>query len=208
MPQSKSSLLWTLGIVSATLLIMFLGLQLLQSKSGGKPAVTIADPSNLPGLQTGEAPWKAELANLSARLKAIGLPALSAEGTVLHIHQHLDIFANGNPVPVPAGIGINPLAGFISPIHVHDTSGIIHVESPIQQTFTLGEVFDVWGVRLTKDCVGGYCSSATSTLKIYANGTLYPGDPRLLPLTQHEEIMVVYGATPATLPTYAFPPGY
>ena len=208
MPLSKSSIFWTIGIVGTTVLIMFLGLQILQSKAGGKPAETIADPSNLPGLQTGDAPWKAELTNLAARLQAIGLPALSAEGSVLHIHQHLDIFVNGQPVPVPALIGINQAAGFISPIHVHDTSGIIHVESPIQQTFTLGQFFDIWGVRLTKDCVGGYCATATSTLKVYANGTLYQGDPRVLSLTEHEEIVVVYGAMPATLPTYTFPSGY
>ena len=208
MPLSKSSIFWTIGIVGATALIMFLGLQILQNKSGGKPAETIADPSSLPGLQTGDAPWKAELANLAARLKLIGLPALSAEGSVLHIHQHLDIFINGQPVAIPALIGINQAAGFISPIHVHDTSGIIHVESPIQQTFTLGQFFDIWGVRLTNDCVGGYCASATSTLKVYANGTLYGGDPRMLPLTEHEEIVVVYGAMPATLPTYTFPSGY
>ena len=208
MPLSKSSIFWTIGIVGTTVLIMFLGLQILQSNAGGKPAETIADPSNLPGLQTGDTPWKAELTNLAARLQAIGLPALSAEGSVLHIHQHLDIFVNGQPVPVPALIGINQAAGFISPIHVHDTSGIIHVESPIQQTFTLGQFFDIWGVRLTKDCVGGYCATATSTLKVYANGTLYQGDPRVLPLTEHEEIVVVYGATPATLPTYTFPAGY
>jgi hypothetical protein len=32
-------------------------------------------------------------------------------------------------VPVPAGIGIDPAVGF-APLHTHDASGVIHVESP------------------------------------------------------------------------------
>src|SRR5438132_7158269 len=114
--------------------------------------------ANLPGLQTGEAPWLAEIPNLLARLKAINLPALYEEGNVLHIHQHLDIFVNGKPVTVPADIGINYIAKFISPLHTHDAAGIIHVESDEVRDFTLGQFFDVWGVRFTKDCIGGYCA--------------------------------------------------
>jgi hypothetical protein len=65
---------------------------------------------------------------------------------VAHIHQHLDIYVDGRKVPVPALIGIDPAAGF-APLHVHDTSGVIHVESPTVRSYTLGEFFAVWGVR-------------------------------------------------------------
>jgi hypothetical protein len=34
-----------------------------------------------------------------------------------------------------------------SPLHTHDTSGIIHVESPTVRSFTLGEFVDLWGGR-------------------------------------------------------------
>jgi len=46
----------------------------------------------LSGIQTGNAPWPVELDHRQERLSVIGLPALSEEGMVLHIHQHLDIF--------------------------------------------------------------------------------------------------------------------
>ncbi len=179
---------------------------------GTKSAATIStDPNNLPGIETGNAPWPAEIPHLRERLHAIGLPPLGSEGTTLHIHQHLDLVIDGKPVAIPAGIGINQAANFISDIHVHDTTGVIHVESPTVQTFTLGQFFDIWGVRFTKDCVGGYCGSATSTVRVYVNGTLVPGDPRSLVLAAHQEIVVVYGTEkdmPKVIPSsYSFPPG-
>jgi hypothetical protein len=175
-----------------------------------KPTTNI-NPNNLPGIQTGNAPWPVELNHLRERLSAIGLPALSEEGTVLHIHQHLDIFIEGKPISVPAGIGINEAAGFISPIHTHDDTAIIHVESPTIQTFTLGQFFDIWGVRFTDQCIGGYCSQGDKTLKVFVNGNLFNGDPRQIELQQHQEIVATYGtskdlANPIPS-TYVFPAG-
>jgi hypothetical protein len=172
---------------------------------------TVADNSTLPGIQSGNAPWAVELTNLKARLAADGLPALAAEGTALHIHQHLDILVNGAPVAVPQGIGVNEAAAFISPIHVHDTTGVVHVESPVVKTFTLGQVFDVWGVRFSATCIGGYCADATHMLHVWADGKAYDGNPRLLPLTSHEEIVVFYGTEeqiPKDVPaSFTFEPG-
>jgi len=176
-----------------------------------KPATTITDPSALPGIQTGDAPWQPELSRLQERLQAIGLPALPAEAFALHIHQHLDLFVDGKMVVVPAGIGINQAEGFISTIHTHDETGVIHVESPTVETFTLGQFFDIWGVRFTASCIGSYCADDTNSLKVYSNGTLYTGDPRMLPLSAHEEIVIVYGTNaqaPKTISsTYVFPAG-
>lgn len=164
-------------------------------------------------LSTSEAPWPPELTNLKARLGNVDLPALMQEGDALHIHQHLDIVVHGQTVGVPANIGIHVAAPkFIAPIHTHDTAGIVHVESPTVQKFTLGEFFTIWGVRLTDACMGGYCTDATNTLAVYVNGERYQGDPRTLELTNHQEIAIIYG-TPSEMPTstpstYAFPAGY
>jgi hypothetical protein len=140
-------------------------------------------------------------------LQVLGLPALSQEGTVLHIHQHIDIFVDGNATVVPAGIGINP-NNFISPIHTHDTSGVIHVESPTREDFTLGQFFAVWGVRFTPKRVGGYVSSASRPIRFYVGGTRVTSDPRDIVLSSHQEIAVVVGASPGHVPSsYAFPAG-
>jgi len=176
--------------------------------SAGPPSVP---PDRLPGLLVSPAPWGANVRLLRQRLAAIGLPALAVEGNALHIHQHLDIYVNGRRVPLPAGIGIDELDGFISPLHTHDTSGVIHVESPKVETFTLGQFFAVWGVRLTPRCLGGYCSKGTSAVRVYAGGRRISGDPRRLPLAAHQEIVVTYGAQgrlPKPVPSrYDFPLG-
>ncbi len=177
----------------------------------GKPAALITDPNNLPGIETGDVPWIPEMQNLRVRLTDIGLPALSSEGSVLHIHQHLDLSINGVPVTVPADIGDAQAYGFIAPVHTHDTSGIIHVESNTVRDFTLGQFFEIWGVRFTASCIGGYCADAGHTLTVYADGAPVPGDPRDLVLKAHEEIAVVYGAassTPTVPSAYSFAPGY
>ena len=201
---------WWVGSIIIVIVLIF---SISKLFSGTPTAVqTISDPSTLPGLETGTVPWAPEIDHLAARLKAIGLPALPQEGTAMHIHQHLDIFIHGATVPVPADIGINANAGFISPIHTHDGTGIMHVESPTVTTYTLGQFFDIWGVKFTAQCIGGYCNNSTNNLKVYVNGSLYAGDPRQIVLQNHEEIAIVYGTAkemPNPVPgTYAFPAGY
>lgn len=166
---------------------------------------------NLVDLQTGPAPWQANNAadSLKARLTAIGLPALTAEGEVLHIHQHLDVFVNGQKLEIPADIGI--ASGFISPVHVHDTGGVIHIESPTKQDFFLGQLFAVWGVNLDVNLIGGYKADDTNKLHVYVNGQLYSGNPRDLKLEAHQEIAVTFG-TDSQLPnpipsSFTFPTG-
>ncbi|HEX3455208.1 MAG TPA: hypothetical protein VHS03_11320, partial [Gaiellaceae bacterium] len=114
----------------------------------------------LPGTMIGKAPWGANDGRyLKQRLQDIGLHALPAEGTKLHIHAHLYVVVNGKIYPVPALIGINVQQRFIAELHTHDVTGIIHVESPTIRTFTLGEFFDVWGLRFSSRCLGAYCAA-------------------------------------------------
>jgi hypothetical protein len=172
-------------------------------------------PPHLSGLQVGVAPWPAEWPHLAQRLRAIGLPALSAEGEVVHIHQHLDVRVHRRRVVVPAGVGFgigrDGEVHFIAPVHTHATDGIIHVESPIERQFTLGDVFDVWGVRFSATCLGGYCARGGDRLRVFVNGRLVTGDPRAVTLISHEEIVVAFGRQdelPASLPaSFAFADG-
>jgi hypothetical protein len=174
-------------------------------------ALGFARQSPLPRLQTGPPPWPPERVQLLARLRAIGIPALTAEGQVIHIHQHLDVVVAGKRVVVPAAIGFDAQLRFLSPIHTHDATGIIHVESPTVRSFTLGDVFDVWGVRFSRTCIGGECAGHGRELRVYVNGKLVQGDPTAVVLKSHQEIVVAYG-TPKQLPqhvpsSYKFPSG-
>jgi hypothetical protein len=205
------------GIVLAS--IVFVALKQLGPTSSGEAARTVATtsptvaPSALAGIQTGNAPWSAgnDPTDLRARLAKIDLPALPQEATVLHIHQHLEIFVNGKPVEVPGEIGISQDQTFISPLHTHDTSGIVHVEAPAQRDFTLGEFFDVWGVQLTPTCIGGYCNEGDAKLVVYVNGHEVNGDPGLILLRSHDEIVITFGThaqLPSPIPSsFKFPVG-
>jgi hypothetical protein len=187
----------TLSSVKLSALIACLVLAIAMLVDNGESAQSDSSAARLPGLQTGPAPWLPDVDNLLARLKAINLPALYEEGDALHIHQHLDILINGKPVTVPPGIGINPIARFISALHTHDVSGIMHVESDVKRDFTLGQFFDVWGVRFSKSCIGGYCAKGADTLRVFVNGKPVGNDPRNLVLRDHQEIAVVYGPAAA-----------
>lgn len=171
-----------------------------------------ASPKIPSPLQTGPAPWPPDTKHLREHLADIGLPALASEGVALHTHQHLDIFINNQAVTIPARIGIGPDNSFISPIHTHDTTGFIHVESPTVTTYTLGQFFDIWGVRFSDTCLGGYCHNSSQTLSLYSNGRKIQNNFRSLTLSAHQEIVLIYGtsaALPSPIPTgYIFPPDY
>lgn len=144
------------------------------------------------------------------------------EHLTFHVHSHLDIFLNGARVTVPAGIGINihdpgvhksgsgnSLAyGYIkrckqrciSPLHTHDTTGILHTETATVTPNHLGQFFTEWGVRLTPSCVARYCRPTTS-IAIYVNGKPFQADPRALLLSNHREIAIVIGKPPSQIPS-------
>jgi hypothetical protein len=176
------------------------------SSSGAKASLgpsfdTIA---SLPGAQKGGPPWNAGADNLQQRLKAIGLSPLPVEGTVVHIHQHLDVYVNGRHVTVPALIGIGPGGSFFSPLHTHDPTGILHVESPTESSFSLGQFFAVWGVPLSANGIG----NLKGRVRAWVNGKPLSADPTRIVLAPHQEIVLAYGGAPKKIPsTYSFPQG-
>jgi len=159
------------------------------------------------------------------RTVAAGLKPQPKEFLTHHVHAHLDVFVDGQRVTVPAGIGIQindpavrkgqgpdgsmSYGGIqlcndpcISPLHTHDTSGILHTESASSQPNTLGEFFTEWGVPLDASCVATYCSPATK-IAIYLDGEPFTGDPRTIELTDRREIAIVIGTPPARIPRSA-----
>jgi hypothetical protein len=149
-----------------------------------------ASPAALPGVLTTDAPWPANAERSAARADALGLPP---EGTTMHEHANVQIFVNGRQEPVPTDIGINLDAGTGQSIHTHDDTGTVHLESSQARTFTLGEFFGVWGVRLTASCVGGYCNDGQNQLGVYVNGEQQTGDPRDVALEDQSVIVVTFG---------------
>jgi len=130
-------------------------------------------------------------------------PPTQSEGMAMHIHVRLSISIEGRNFAVPSDVGINRelwidhgLDGFnpegMSPLHTHDNSGTIHVESTIVRNYTLGEFFDVWGVRFDDRCISDYCSNDDLALRTYVNGNQI-SDPRDYVLSDGDELLVELG---------------
>jgi hypothetical protein len=82
---------------------------------------------------------------------------------IMHFHPRLNLMIDGKPATVPSQIGIDPslwkdhsldqygmqamtngMSG-MAPLHTHDATGIIHVESSIIRNYTLGDFLTIWG---------------------------------------------------------------
>jgi hypothetical protein len=155
-------------------------------------------------------PWP-NAADPSAAILAAGLHTAGSEGTAEHYHAHLDVIVDGLPVTVTSQIGIDNTARQISPLHTHDATGLIHIESPtIGQPYYLGQLFREWNVALTANQLGGLHTDASDTLTAYVDGKPFAGDPASIRLISHQEITLVYGtaAQHPTIPaSYHFPAG-
>jgi hypothetical protein len=192
------------------------------SATGSTPKLKLASVSSLGTLGAAPAPGPngpegvpiphaAPLAGTSTSAQGQHVDGISCqtnEQVLFHIHAHLTIFVNGTPRQVPAAIGIpgaraqnTPTGPFIGSgtcfywLHTHAADGIIHTESPIHRTYTLGNFFDEWGQPLGPDQAG----PAKGHVTVLFNGKLYQGNPRDVPLLAHAQIQLEVG-TPLVAP--------
>ncbi len=205
-----------IAVVGITLAVTSGGGGTTASTAAGHPALKLAPLTTLGTLQAAPAPGPAgpegvpipaaaPLAGLSTAATGQpvdGISCQTSEQTLFHIHAHLTIFVNGAPRQVPAAIGIPGAQGQNTPqgtfigsgscfywLHTHAADGIIHIESPVQRTYTLGEVFNEWGQPLSAHQVG----PATGTVTALYNGQVYRGNPQDIPLNAHAQIQLDVG---------------
>lgn len=180
-----------------------------------KPAPS-PGPLGPEGVPVPAGPALASTATAATGQPVDGISCETSEQTLFHIHAHLTIFVNGSARQVPAAIGIpgaqaqNTAQGpFIASgtcfywLHTHAADGIIHIESPVHRTYTLGNFFDIWGQPLGTDRVG----PATGHVVALYNGQVYQGNPRDIPLNAHAQIQLMVD-TPLIAPgQITFPSG-
>jgi hypothetical protein len=145
------------------------------------------------------------------------ISAAAAEQLAFHIHAHLTVFVGGAPRQIPYGVGIapplevqpRPAAQFALGgaaffwLHTHAADGIIHIESPIVRTYTLGDFFDIWHEPLGPQRVG----PATGRVTAFFDGRHCLGNPRDIPLLAHAQIQLDVGRVLVAPESIAFPPG-
>jgi hypothetical protein len=113
------------------------------------------------------------------------------EQVAYHVHAHLSMYINGQQVQIPQGLGIASDQSCYYWLHTHDTTGVIHIESPTQQTFKLGTFFKEWN-DVFPQLQYPVQLSDTAGWKVYVNGKLYNGDFHNIDLTAHELITMKY----------------
>ncbi len=139
--------------------------------------------------------------NKSAPVTTIqGVECDPVEGTVFHIHAHLDVIVDGKSATIPAGIGIKPNECLYW-LHTHNTSGVIHIESPQQMTFTLNQFVQVWDNTPGISPKLAELTNGDENLKVFVNGTEVKGGFDKIQLHAHDEIVIVSGNVPPSIPT-------
>jgi hypothetical protein len=131
-----------------------------------------------------------------------GIKCEAGEQLVYHIHAHLAVFVDGQSRAIPGGVGIpgsteqqtarGPVAvggQCIYWLHTHAPDGVVHIESPLQRIYTLGNFFDMWRQPLSPTQVG----SAKGKVTAIVNGKPWTQSLRAIPLDPHFVIQLNVG---------------
>jgi hypothetical protein len=153
-----------------------------------------------------------------------------------HVHVFVGVYVNGVHYAIPDTIGMfhpqpEPTDHFTKyahcyyDVHLHDASGIVHVEStdpnhvPITGTiYNTKQLFDEWGITVD----GSHFGPFTGSVLVYTSGQLYrggpgngvvhrstytqwTGDPNAIPLYSHEAMFFEVGPNyPTVLPNIIY----
>lgn len=120
-------------------------------------------------------------------------------GTPVH-YAHVEVFAHGRVVLIPAGLGMH---GTRDGAYVHGRRrGALFTEEPTglvgvrRAGLTLGDLYAAWGRPLRNPTV-------------HVDGRVWRGTPASVPLRPHAQIVVQEGYAPIwPHAQYRFPPGH
>jgi hypothetical protein len=169
-------------------------------------STTVTDITN--GQQIGVTHWSDGDTSTGGQGQPVGgLTCEATQPNTFHVHTHLSIFLNGEALTVPAGIGNASPSGAdcLYPLHTHSRNGLLHVHAPAQASFTLGQIFQIWGQPLSSSDVAGLTGMPVRVF-IVDNGVVSEntGDWNAIELTSHRLITVVVGTDIAEIPNFTW----
>ena len=173
------------------------------SASAGTSTTTGTAQYGPEGIQLEQGPDLAPAATTSKGATVDGVECQAQEQVLYHIHAHLQVYVNGQPRALPAGIGMvgpvaeqTPYGPFYGAqqcyywLHTHASDGVIHIESPSVRIYTLGNFFDEWNQPLNGTRVAGDKGKVTA----FVNNKPWTRDPRAIQLTPHASIQLDVGS--------------
>ncbi len=133
-----------------------------------------------------------------------------AGGLRRHVAAHLELFAAGRVVLVPAGIGVGAprrhdgayVTGgrCVMPLRTSEPTGVIELTPGTRAT--VGDLFAVWGRQLGDHRLLGF----RGPVRAWVDGVRWTDPVRSIPLRHHRQIVLVTGPDVPVHATYAFPP--
>ena len=141
-------------------------------------------------------------AGTAAGVTVGGISCDAMEGMRVHIHQHLVIFDHGKQVEIPNDVGRPASGKCLYWLHTHTPDGILHIEAPLDRSFTLGDFFKVWAEPMTASRVSSAKAKKGEAIKVWVNGAPFTKDPASIKLDAHADIVIMVG------PPYVTPPKF
>ena len=168
-----------------------------------------SQPAGVAPRGTGPAYELGSLSPLTRTGRAVGdlrcLPGRRASHWV-----HLELFARGRVMLLPAGVGIAPprrrSGAYVTggrcryPVWTDEPTGLVAVSGAAR----LGDLAAVWGRPLGPRALAGFAGA----VRAHVDGRRWRGDPRDIPLRRHAQIVLEVGR-PYVTPhaRYRFPVG-
>jgi len=126
---------------------------------------------------------------------------------------HLELFAGGHVVQLPAGIGFAPplrrhgayvrSGRCVYPMRTAEPTGLVMLASgPIR---TLGEFFDLWGQPLSRSTMAAFAAGAGHRVSVFINGMRWPESPDSAPVSPGAQITIEVGSHVPPHTSYTFP---
>lgn len=129
---------------------------------------------------------------------------------------HVELFAAGRIVRLPAGIGLAPPVALARgrvasarcayPIRTVEPTGVVEVD-PAAATATLGTLFSIWGQPLGPSQLAGFVAGRRQRVIAFVDGQPWRGDPRGITLRRHAQIVLEIGPLVSPHPSYRFASG-
>jgi hypothetical protein len=129
-----------------------------------------------------------------------GIECLPSMPDDYHVHAYVGVYLNGDLLALPQNVGITPSPRCYYAIHTHDASGQVHVEASASGTFTLGQLFNIWGQPLESTNVAGLTGNPVEVF-VVENGTVTEVESNwdAIELTSKKMIHIVVGTHPSEL---------
>jgi hypothetical protein len=200
-PRSRRA--WTaIGIVASVAVLV--GAPIVVLLLASEETVTAEAPAVRPGSSDALRPSAPFFTNAGDGVRPDGIGCTGRGRVAVRGRAHLDVFADGRRVRVPGRIGVLPTCAYW--LRTTRDDGIVTIESPERRTFTLGDLFDIWGAPLTRRQVLAFPVGPDRPVRVFVNGRRTTGNPRATRLVGGREIALVIGQRPSRIPS-RFPGG-